>query len=768
MPALTLVVIGWLAGIVTASLLGQPFASWLALAGGGLALLSVWRGRVRWRLPLLGLIALALGAARYQLAQPTFDATALAYYNDTGSVTVEGIVWDEPEVRDADAEARARTNLRVRVETLTLSDGTAPLPVSGLVLVYAPRFSDSRLTENGQAEWRYGDRVTVTGNLETPPEFADFSYRDYLARSGIHSQIRNAQVQFLAERQGQPLFQLIFDFKARALATLAQLFPEPHGALLSGILLGVESGIPAEVKDAFRITGTSHVVAISGFNVSILVAVFMALFSRWLGPNRGAALTMIVIAAYTLLVGASASVVRAAIMGGLGLIALRLGRRAVGLNTLAVAALLMTAWNPLTLWDVGFQLSAAATLGLILYAEPLQAALRRALETRLPPEQAERATRLSADTFLLTFAAQITTLPLIAYTFGQLSLISLLANAFILPAQPAVMVLGLVALVLGLLWPPLGQLAAWLTYPFTAYTLAIVRLFARAPGASVPVEVAPAVIVIVYGMLMGVTWMMQRPPEQRPALWVRFVAEGVPLGGAAVLGLAAFFAWVNFFSLPVPGRLRVTALDSGAVAVTTPSGAQVLIDGGPSGGALLRGLAAEWPPYAHDLALLIVTAPRDSRAGGLPDVVNRYRVARAAITESEGRSAALRTARDALAQQSVPIVPLAAGTRFDLGDGAQVQVLAEGLLRVEQGAFSFVLLTAEVEATTLPPATVVLVAPGVGVDEATVAGLDPRVAILAEAAEVEAFAGRTVLRADQRGAVTVSSDGQRMWVETTR
>jgi competence protein ComEC len=461
-------------------------------------------------------------------------------------------------------------------------------------------------------------------------------------------------------------------------------------------------------------------------------------------------------------------VVRAAIMGGLGLVALRLGRRTMGLNTLAVAAWLMTAWNPLTLWDVGFQLSAAATLGLILYAEPLQAGLQTALAARMPLPHAERLTRLAADAFLLTFAAQLTTLPLIAYTFGQLSLVSLLANAVILPVQPAVMVLGLIALALGLVWLPLGQLAAWLAFPFAAYTLACVDFFARVPGASVPLEVGPAVVGIFYLALFTLTWMMRRAPEQRPAWWGRLVGDGLPLGGVAALSLVTFFAWGNFFALPEPGRLRVTLLEGGAVAITTPSGAHVLIGGGPSGGALLRGLTAEWPPYENELALLAVMGTGESEAGALPDVIARYRVTQALIPGSRSGSAAFRAALDSLVQQSVPITTRTPGTRVALGDGAQLVVASEGVLRVEWGAFACAILTAHDADGTLAPATVVAVSTKLRLDERAAAALDPRVVLLTDGEGAEVWAGRTALRADQRGALTVESDGARMWITSER
>ena len=186
-----------------------------------------------------------------------------------------------------------------------------------------------------------------------------------------------------------------------------------------------------------------------------------------------------------MLVGAGASVVRAAIMGSLAVVAGRIGRRVVGLNTLAVAVAGMTLFDPLILWDVGFQLSAAATLGLVVYAEPFEAGFRRLLSRFTTSERADRLTAFVGESFLLTLAAQLTTLPLIAYYFRSLSLISLVANLIILPAQPAVMILGGLALIIGLISLPLGQIAAWIAWPFTAYTIAFVAFFAQVPGAAI-------------------------------------------------------------------------------------------------------------------------------------------------------------------------------------------------------------------------------------------------------------------------------------------
>ncbi len=259
MSSLLILGLGWIAGIWAATHVRQPWWAWLilaGLAGGGLFLL---RTKARLRSSLAAVVALALGGMRYQLAQPPISDTAsLARYNDVGEVALEGVVWDDPDVRDT------RTDLRIQVDTLLLPNTQTPVPVHGLALIYAPRFSDSRLSATGDGEFHYGDRLRVFGMLETPPVFEDFSYRDYLARQGVYSQVRQARVTFLAGRRGNPPWQALYDFKARALNILAYILPEPHASLLQGILLGVESRIPKDLVDSFGATGTSHIVAISG------------------------------------------------------------------------------------------------------------------------------------------------------------------------------------------------------------------------------------------------------------------------------------------------------------------------------------------------------------------------------------------------------------------------------------------------------------------------------------------------------------------------
>ncbi|MFQ6102304.1 MAG: ComEC/Rec2 family competence protein, partial [Anaerolineae bacterium] len=403
--------VAWLAGITLTNAIGLP---WQVLPVLGLAAflgLLLWRDDRRVRLGALGVLMLALGAARFLLTTPRFDETSLATYNDVGRVTLEGVVVGEPDEREQ------YTNLRVRAERLTLPDGTA-LEVEGLALVKADRYPQRR----------YGDRVQVMGLLETPPVFEGFSYRDYLARQGIHSLIRRAEVTLLAENQASPLLYYLYSFERHAQSVIASILPEPQAALLTGILLGVETGIPSDLMDDFAATGTTHIIAISGFNITIISGIFAGLAQRLFGQRRAVWIAIAGVVVYTIFVGASAAVLRAALMGILYLWGRHVGRATFAPASLAAAAIGMTALNPYTLWDVGFQLSFAATVGLVLYTEPLERVFERALARFTSAERAQKIVGLVNEALIVTLAAQITTTPIILHYFGRLSLITLVTN----------------------------------------------------------------------------------------------------------------------------------------------------------------------------------------------------------------------------------------------------------------------------------------------------------------------------------------------------
>ena len=777
----------FLAGIVLGSWINLPVYIWLILTAAVVLFAIGVRhsgtqgsiGPFPYALIAVYLMALFLGAARYQLAQPKVTPSTVSFYNDRQyDLLVTGWVADMPDRRDA------YTNLRIRVEAV--DSGSGDYPVGGLILVRA-----------GENEtYHYGDRLRLRGQLKTPPEDEDFSYRDYLARQGIYSYMTSTEATLLPGRAGNAFYSWVYAFKETALERVYRLFPDPEASLLAGILLGVDTGLTRGLQDAFQNTGTSHIIAISGFNMSIIAAVFVALFSRWMGRRWGAALAMVAILFYTLLVGASPAVVRAALMGGLALFARQVGRRNMGLNTLSFVALLMAAFSPLILWDVGFQLSFFATLGLILYAEPLAQLAGRFLSwLRLAPDLVERILPPLSDFVLLTLAAQITVFPIIGYHFQRFSLISLLVNPFILPVQPAVMIIGGLALLLSLVIFPLGQLVAWLALPFVVYTIRMVEFFNSLPAGTLFFgKASPWLAAAFYILLFGVTFSWTRVKES-------FASMKARIGNLALTGLliAAFalvlLVWRSVSALP-DGQLHLTFLNVGtgdAVLVQTPSGRTVLVNGGPSAAELSDDLGRRLPLLRRKLDWLVVASTAENEMAALPRVLDRYPPQSVLWSGRPEASFSARQVDSSLAEAGIPVAYAEEGQRLDLGDGAFIEVQAEGprgsVLLIQWREFR-ALLPLGMDADTLQtleygktigPVNVLLLADSgySGTNNIDwVANLHPQLAVLSVAAgdpdglpdreALESVAGYPLLRTDRNGWIEVSSDGATMSVEAER
>lgn len=581
--------LAWLAGIA----LGQWFwaQGWLSCAAArwpfgilaGLAALAILflRRQPRLAFAAAALVALSLGAWRYSAhplaACPT--PADVAYYNDgqrlasPAWVTLEGTVAGYPEPRDAQIQ------YRLRVETLTVGEETRP--VRGDVLVRLAR----------TPAYHYGARLRVSGLLQTAPIYEDFDYRTYLARQGIYSIMERPYAVSVdgGQKPGawSSFLALLYGLRSRGESLLDHVLPEPAAALANGMLLGIQSGIPRELYDAFNATGVSHVIVISGANIALLSGALMAVAGRLLGKRRAAWLVAPAVVLYVLLVGAAPAAARAGVMGFLYVIAIAIGRRSLPMISLFASALFLTLLNPLLLGDLGFQLSALSTLGLILFASPLQKPWTTFLERKVPADAIRQAIALLTDGLILTLAAQITTLPLLIYAFGRLSLISLLTNVLILPAQPPIMLGGLLTLAGGLLWEPLGRLLATLPWLFLTYTTWIVRLSASVPLAVVDTGIlAHSLAPAIYALLAGILLLRKLAaggyialPSRRRTLWL----AGLALPLWLVTGL---------FAGRPDGRLHITYLPGPggeAALISTPTGRRLFLwDGKGDGDALAR------------------------------------------------------------------------------------------------------------------------------------------------------------------------------------
>ena len=722
--------------------------------------------------PLM-ILFLCLGAIRYQLAKPTIDQAFIAYYNDQSTeYIINGVVAEPPDVRDS------YVNLRLRVEQIQPVGASQFIPVQGLLLA---RVSTSTV-------FNYGDLIRLQGHLETPPENEDFSYRNYLANRGIYSYMAYPATSLLQHGQGNPIFAALFAFRQNAIALVYSLYPDPEASLLVGILLGVQSGISEGVQEAFRLTGTSHIIVISGFNITIIAGLFTFLFSRLLGERKGTVVAAIGIIFYTLLVGANAAVVRAAILGMLTLLGHQLGRRQVGLNSLAFVAAGMALVTPTVLWDVSFQLSFAATLGIMLYAEPLSTWFTNFAARFIPRNKADRLAGPVGEYFLLTLAAQLTTLPLMVYYFKRLSLTALIANPLILPAQPALMVLGGLSVLTGMLFHPLGQLFAWAAWPFTTYTIRVVEWFASIPHGSIPIgQIAFPLILLFYTFLFAITFTRSRLPNM-----VVRVTPAIPL---TLLAISTFFIWKAAFYAP-DGLLHITILDVGTgdgVLIQSPTGRSVLINGGPSTVRLSDALGRLLPPFNRSLDWLVIADIDNEDLSGVASNLERFKPSNVLWAGNTTGTHAVADLQTQLTSQSIPVISMQPGQSLDLGSGASLKILpidARGAVLflswynfrlllpmsmdfealdniVQQTAMrniSAVLLAESGYAPLNPPnfisflhpqLVLISVAPG---DKSGLPSLET----------IDALKGYNLLRTDENGWIEIATDGQQMWVEVEK
>ncbi len=769
--------IAWICGIALGSAPQPSSFEWIVLGILALGAAVVFRGHHHYRLIFACACLVAAGALRYKLAQPDLRPGSLAAYNDTGHrVRLSGVIVSPPEPRET------YTAIRVRVDSLSESDGGQARSADGTVLVYADRLS----------EWSYGDAVQAFGALETPPVFDTFSYKDYLARQGVYSVMRMAFVSRQATGRGNPILSAIFTLRQGALKTLHGLYPDPEASLLAGILLGIESEIPEPVEQAFNVTGTTHIIAISGFNITIIASIFISALGRQLGARWGAIAAGVAIAVYTVFVGAGASVVRAALMAGLVLLARRLGRREDALASLAATVVLMSLANPNTLWDVGFQLSFAATLGLILYADPLQDWFTERILWRVPKEQAEKLGGLVGEFLLFTLAAQVTTLPLTALYFRRISLVALLANPVILPAQPAVMILGGLSVIAGWIWLPLGRALAWLTWPFVAFTIRSVEFFARWPHASINLgQLGPPIIFGFYLVLFGGTAAARLVSGRRIQLAFLRPLKGV---GLIALAVCTGLAWRAAVDLP-DGKLHLTLLDVGsgdAVLIESPTGRFALIDGGPSSITLSDALGRRLPLFQRALDVVLIAGDSEDQLMGLTGISDRFPIG-ALVLGAPPSSRAYSALVEEANRAETSVTSIETGARIDLGGGAHIDVVATGehgsVLQVIHENWRALLapgaeaaLVADLLARGDLCEVTILLLPDAGEAAVNSAAwletLKPQLALVSVEAGnrrglpspivLEALAGTTVLRTDVNGWIHISTDGERMWTEVER
>jgi len=432
------------------------------------------------------ILLFAAGIGRYSSVESEIVNSSLFNLNDKEYlITLIGIVAEDPDIREK--------NTALTVNTQEVKYGSYSSPISGKVLVTTSRYP----------EYQYGDKLAIKGKLIAPQIKEGFNYRNYLRKEGIYSAMNWPGIEILGKDLGNPLMKSILSFKNKFKEADREFFSPPQLGLLEALTFGDESNVPKEWKDLFNNTGTRHITAVSGMNITIISSLILSfVLSLGLWRKHALLVSFFLIFVYILMIGAPASALRAAVMAGLLMLGQYFGRLVTSSRTVVFAAFFMVFLNPFLLKDdVGFQLSFLAVLGMIYFQPFFSEWMRLVPDPKVFPLKTVLAT---------TFSAQIFTLPILIFNFGRISLISPITNIFIVPLLAPITVLIFLFGLISMIFIPFGFILFPVVWLFLEYIITVIELSAKIPYATLVIEkIYFGWLVFFYAVLGLIAWRLR-------------------------------------------------------------------------------------------------------------------------------------------------------------------------------------------------------------------------------------------------------------------
>jgi competence protein ComEC len=419
----------------------------------------------------LAVLGLGIGGMRYAV-KDFHESDPYLVSNVDKKVTIKGLVVSEPEHRENDI----RVVVQIEINPPSQSFGEA-----SKIIVSASLFS----------KVNYGDRVEIVGKLELPGVISsdtgrDFDYGAYLSKEDIYYTMSFAQINILESNRGNFLRAWLLKIKTAFTNKMNELFPEPQSSLLAGLLVSGKQALPKSVLEEFRLAGVVHIVVLSGYNITV-VAEFMKKIFSFFSFRLATSASVLGIILFTIMTGATATVVRAAIMALLIILGKSLGRTYSVERAIFVAGFFMLLQNPkILVFDTSFQLSMLATIAMVYVAPIVEKYL-----TKIPERWGIKQI-LSA-----TIATQIFVLPFLLYQMGSVSVVSLLSNILILAFVPLTMLLGFIATLLGFVNYYLALPFSYITHLLIMWILGVAHYLGNLAFAQISIQNFPLWLTLV-------------------------------------------------------------------------------------------------------------------------------------------------------------------------------------------------------------------------------------------------------------------------------
>jgi competence protein ComEC len=571
----------------------------------------------------------------------------------TGKVGLEGVIISSPEIilpgEGWRREKRAR--FLVRVEEITLGDERYQTSGGARVSILDP-----------VEEYRYGDRIRGNFRLRRPRGYWNpgaFNYRRYALTRGFQLEgwgREKDEILVLGRDGGNAVLRLVATLRETMRKRIEADFPPKEGGVLRAIVLGDQSGLSEDIRKAFLRSGTYHILVISGFHVGFFAGVlfFFARLLR-LPPVAGSVITVVGVILYTLVAGGGPPVVRAALMTGLYLLAVIAGRGRDLYNTLALAGFILLVWNPLSLFDAGFQLTFAAT-GAILVAVQ-----------RWDLSHFGRPWRWLLASLIASAAASLGVLPILALHFNRASVTGIVANLVIVPLGGLVTAVGMGYSLLLLLVQEAFPLLHTLILALTKVAIQAAQVFATLPLASIRLYTPTPLMVVTYAAIVV---LLLGPAFRRRSL-------------ATVFCFLFLLGQIGWKPLNRGGEFQATFLDVGqgdAIFLELAEGKSILVDGGGTfddrfdiGEQVVAPYL--WYRWIPRIDVVVLSHPQFDHLAGLKAVLENFSVGEVWESGYPSYDATYVWLQNFVREKQIPLRRIGRGEHIALAPGVAVTAL---------------------------------------------------------------------------------------------